>query len=356
MSFTLAQIINLGDTARTGLLDRFDSGGAARMTSLIRGDGDLLDLRAVRPSLSPSVRPFDDVDLAAAIAVNGVRVAIGKPDQDVWFYCEAFTPVALTPVAVSTSIEGDASNNEVQLITLGAGAYGGSYSVTLTLKNFGTGDGTSNVARSFTLSGAANAEEIAAILLTHPEAVKTGKNGLRVTGEVGGPFTVEFCEHQGKYNVAAITAANVNLLLPKRITGTLTQQAALATAFAAAGTPTLTGTYEIEIQFPGESPQTVLQIPVVISKDVITTSVTPSTDAGSFRFLAGLTGYTGGSATDLDGVVTVGKVFHVVVFVHATNGLQFYQLVAGTDAEASPGIIRPDDYNGATNARVWKSV
>ena len=31
-----------------------------------------------------------------------------------------------------------------------------------------------------------------------------------------------------------------------------------------------------------------------------------------------------------------------------------YQLVAGTDAESSPGVIRPDDYAVTTNEKVWK--
>lgn len=34
--------------------------------------------------------------------------------------------------------------------------------------------------------------------------------------------------------------------------------------------------------------------------------------------------------------------------------IRIYQFETGTDAEDSPDIIRPDDYNGTTNARVWK--
>lgn len=34
--------------------------------------------------------------------------------------------------------------------------------------------------------------------------------------------------------------------------------------------------------------------------------------------------------------------------------VQLYQLTYGTDAESSPAVIRPDDYHGTTNAKVWK--
>lgn len=74
-------------------------------------------------------------------------------------------------------------------------------------------------------------------------------------------------------------------------------------------------------------------------------------------FLSAVTGYTGGGGTNLDGIVTTGLTAGLLAcFVHATEGLRFYRLVAGTDAEASPTIIRPDDYHASTNAKVWKSA
>lgn len=73
-------------------------------------------------------------------------------------------------------------------------------------------------------------------------------------------------------------------------------------------------------------------------------------------FLPTVTGYIGGGATKLDGVTTVGvPVNTLYAFKHSTDGGLFYILVAGTDAEASPSVIRPDDYNGTTNAKVFKA-
>lgn len=38
----------------------------------------------------------------------------------------------------------------------------------------------------------------------------------------------------------------------------------------------------------------------------------------------------------------------------AGNILRVYELVAGTDAESSPTVIRPTDYAATTNEKVWK--
>lgn len=38
------------------------------------------------------------------------------------------------------------------------------------------------------------------------------------------------------------------------------------------------------------------------------------------------------------------------------NVFRFYELVSGTDAESLPSIVRPTDYNGTSNQKVWKSA
>lgn len=75
------------------------------------------------------------------------------------------------------------------------------------------------------------------------------------------------------------------------------------------------------------------------------------------RIRLGITGLTGGGATNLDGLATVTGDFSVVgsvVLIVLGGALNAYQLVTGTDAEASPSVIRPDDFNISTNAKVWK--
>lgn len=70
-----------------------------------------------------------------------------------------------------------------------------------------------------------------------------------------------------------------------------------------------------------------------------------------------LTGLTGGGSANLDGVATVSlSVGATARFYTGTYGVVSYRLTAGTDAEASPTTIRPDDYASSTNEKVWKMV
>jgi hypothetical protein len=67
------------------------------------------------------------------------------------------------------------------------------------------------------------------------------------------------------------------------------------------------------------------------------------------------TGLTGGGA-NLDGILTVDLTVGVRALVVAGTNASLYHLRAGTDAESSPAIIRPDDYAGTTNEKVWEKL
>jgi hypothetical protein len=79
-------------------------------------------------------------------------------------------------------------------------------------------------------------------------------------------------------------------------------------------------------------------------------------------FRLDITGKTGGTATDLDSLVTIGIDLATypslyIVKTAAGGGVQGWQLTAGTTAEdAASGIVRPDDYAAATNEKIWKLV
>lgn len=75
--------------------------------------------------------------------------------------------------------------------------------------------------------------------------------------------------------------------------------------------------------------------------------------------------YTGAKGTKsgvntisgLKGIVTAGVQLNIFVLFRDTgssNILRIYELVSGTDAESSPDIIRPTDYDGTSNQKVWK--
>jgi len=68
-----------------------------------------------------------------------------------------------------------------------------------------------------------------------------------------------------------------------------------------------------------------------------------------------ITGLTGGG-TNLDGITTTGLSEGTIVLVYdQISGItRIYRLFSGTDAENSPLVIRPDDFNAVSNAKVWK--
>jgi hypothetical protein len=61
-------------------------------------------------------------------------------------------------------------------------------------------------------------------------------------------------------------------------------------------------------------------------------------------------------ALDLDAIPTTALTVPLLVIFVLAAAVEFYQLVAGTDAESSPTVIRPDDYAGGTNEKVWKRL
>lgn len=125
----------------------------------------------------------------------------------------------------------------------------------------------------------------------------------------------------------------------------------------------LDGASEVEATFEVEStdqPFTLLHEPVTIINDLIPTNPTAPTSLADSLYLkkVPLSALTGGAAGSLDGLVTVGvRATTTIEHCYVSSAWSLWILVAGTDAEDSAaGIVRPDDYDGSTNARVWKRI
>lgn len=69
-----------------------------------------------------------------------------------------------------------------------------------------------------------------------------------------------------------------------------------------------------------------------------------------------VTGFTGGGSTNLDGIATTSLAVGTIAQFTVSSSRYIYRLRAGTEAELSPFIIRPDDYDGAANTKVWERV
>lgn len=75
----------------------------------------------------------------------------------------------------------------------------------------------------------------------------------------------------------------------------------------------------------------------------------PADLLNNFSYIA----LTGGASNALDSIDTVNMDVGTMVPVIRNGGISFYRLTSGNNAEASPTIIRPDDYNATSNQKVW---
>lgn len=102
----------------------------------------------------------------------------------------------------------------------------------------------------------------------------------------------------------------------------------------------------------------------VVNPSTTTLSTLAQMDSRYIANLYAITGLAGGGSTKLDGYTTtdvsVGfTAFLPALLISAVAVPKMMQLVTGTDAEnidptAGLLIVRPDDFNASTNAKVWK--
>jgi hypothetical protein len=97
-------------------------------------------------------------------------------------------------------------------------------------------------------------------------------------------------------------------------------------------------------------------IPIPASTVIGVSSSPPTTpNTNVFRVDTTITTLTGAS-NSLASLVTATDIYplNLCVFLPSLTTPATYQLVSGTDAQNDPFVIRPNDFNSATNAKVWK--
>ena len=128
--------------------------------------------------------------------------------------------------------------------------------------------------------------------------------------------------------------------------------------------------FEVTFQVGGSGGwrSSVLPVPFTLYHDILFGDEATPTNAGdpdeyllkasAVEYYPTVTSLIGGTSADLDAVptvgVTVGKMVQFLDADPATDIIRYYRLEAGTDAESSPNVIRPDDYATTTNEKVWK--
>ena len=127
-------------------------------------------------------------------------------------------------------------------------------------------------------------------------------------------------------------------------------------------------TLELQLVDASQNVRTVGQIPCTIRNEAIDEASTIPTPFPSYltatqvnqnfvqnRFQVSA---LDGGGTALDGIPTGTTALPTVptdalVAIELGGDIFFYELVAGTDAESLPDVVRPDDYAATTNERVW---
>lgn len=193
-------------------------------------------------------------------------------------------------------------------------------------------------------------------------------SGWSVLQTGDGQFTLERTT-AGVYTLVEADVDVTGLSVYEGLIGTLGFNAGtLFKRFLTEGDSSFVTTLEVKYD-DGTYRSTILQVPVTLTKEILSSAaLAPSNWNGGFytktesdnRFpiwLPAITGFTGGGSSNIDGLTTAAGEWTDRILLMANSGaLKAYRLVAGTDAESSPTVIRPDDYNASTNAFVWKLV
>lgn len=256
-------------------------------------------------------------------------------------------------VAAAIIQSGSDTANKVYSLTWNTDAYDGNVWVAVTAAT-----GTAQTVGPIPYN--ANPDEMIAIFAQHSVLISTD---VAITKSGAGSYEVTFQGTQAISNTPAIATASNNLKIPDYFQGTLSAATAGVDDILA-GATSATVTFEVELEEAASQPVTAcVRDDASFYADLIRNNPGQSTGTENFptdlevvNFNNITVAYIGGAATALDAIVTTTKTAgYYLEFVHTTDGPRAYQLTAGTSAESSPDIIRPDDYNASTNAKVWLS-
>lgn len=132
-------------------------------------------------------------------------------------------------------------------------------------------------------------------------------------------------------------------------------------------------TNEVEIQNAGNTQRTSFQHSSIFRRQVYNGEAAPTpapppypvpsalliVSAGDRRYLRPLLtldALAGGTENALDAIPTLAAVAPFVVLTRIGDVTRMHLYRAGTDAEAAPGIVRPDDFDPATHAFIYEQI
>lgn len=346
---------------------------------------------SVESDLSVSAQPTAD-ELATALnaiaaidSLGGVDVTGGDGFFVVTFREDGVRelieadPAVLVPVSIieiTQAVEGTVSAREVQTLRIRQdvgtlaelGVDSESPAITVTLVTLGTGSANHKIRLTFPsdrwngswtfsaltgtsdlISYAASQEQMEAAIAA---MVAIGTGNVSVTQEDEDNFLVMFKNGRGNQEITGISADGTSLGVIGTKSGELDLRTPGMEFLIPSGKESAITVLEIEATPSGGSPEKILRRAVILHRPAISTESSIPVAVPHTYTLLGLTGFTGGGMTKVDGAAkTAGKALGSLYRGVVSGTLYEWELQAGTAVSDAPGIIRPTDYNALTNTK-----
>jgi hypothetical protein len=334
--------VDVLDPQKNGLYSSFSSPVGQKVPSLVevRNKGLYLAVCAMQQN-SAGTTPWLNIDLTTAT----VRVTIDNadlfPTQGGFYLISGSTSAALASNIGQTNVQ-----NALNGLTTISGA--GGLTVTQVGPDF-VCTWNNNGAQPLITSSPGSLYPASQITVTETQAGTSSLPEIQVISIRQLPATL-----QGTFTVTSYTgytAAQGELQLnTPGMLARFDSLGASVTSFAAV--------LQVDVQFPGQDPQTILQVPVTVNRDVLQSGISslpPYFITGYVEsWFQTITGLSSGAGT-LSALGTAGGQSKLgrAGFFFNVGITQGWTLVAYT-SQSGPGFQQPNDFNASTNPVIWQ--
>lgn len=263
----------------------------------------------------------------------------------------SFSNLPAGSIAATIKQAGGASTNAIIDVVYTSFPYDGNFTLT-----FSTGLSGTLKTQPISYRATADAVQSAIIALTTPV------DGDVVVTAIRNGWRIQFTGLMANTAVAApsVDYSGVTFAVGRQVQLDLDTTNVEAYTSGSAQVP---ANLEIELTISGEI-QTPLILPCTLINEGLDSDTTTSTptDTPVTTSQIGvlfpdwqptITALTGGAADALDSIATVDKAIGYRVDIYIGGVVRSYVLTAGTEAENSPLVVRPDDYASSTNEKYW---
>jgi hypothetical protein len=331
--------IDVLDPALDGLYPSFSSQIKTDAIATVRDKSIYLAIVAMQANTGGTT-PWTAIDISAAT----IRVSIDAPDleptQGNFYLNDGTGPTAALLSSIGPSNLQNALNGLAGITSAGG----------LTIEQIGQDficTWNSNGAQSLLTATTGSLYPASTVLIANQQVGTSSQPAIQSIRVLQLPATI-----QSAFTLNSGSPATMNGVLQLNTPGMLARFDALTP-----GTLTFNATFQVDIQFPGQDPQTVLQIPVTVHRDVIrdgtgaSNSFSPIlTEATGIQCLFGTVTALSSGAGTLSGLATANGARTGGAVIFSISGVTNGWYLTAYTAQAGQ---KPDDYNVSTNNVIW---